>query len=552
MHKQALLLAAGMTLAAGAGVSAPAVAQDGGIDRIKTIVVIFAENRGFDHMYGTFPGANGLAGATAEQTVQLDRDGQPLAELPPIGGSGLTDPSDPTQVPTEATRGHPNQPFALDDPAGYAVGFDYKLHDLVHRFYTNQMQIHGGRNDMFAAWSDAGGEVMGHWRNADTMAMWAVAKKYALADNFFQGAFGGSFLNHQYLICACAPYDFKTANDPVTYAANVSAVNPDGVSLALDPASPASALDGVPKFVRDAVLTPDYYGVNTMQPPYQPSSNAPAAGGDPAYADPDKPNTLSPQTATHIGDLLTQKGVSWAWYAGAWQAVLDHSAPASVAFQYHHQPFNYYADLAPGTAARAEHLRDGGLDGAAFIQAVDAGTLPQVTFYKPQGSLNQHAGYADVAAGDAHIADVIAHLERSPQWSNMVVVVTYDENGGWWDHVAPPKGDRWGPGTRVPAIVVSPFAKRGFVDHTQYDTASVLRLITHVFGLPELPGLAARDAALVANGAPPMGDLTAALDLGPAASAVPAPVNDAWMLEMELAALAAAGAGVVAARRRSA
>jgi hypothetical protein len=97
----------------------------------------------------------------------------------------------------------------------------------------------------------------------------------------------------------------------------------------------------------------------------------------------------------------------------------------------------------------------------------------------------------------------------------MVVVVTYDENGGWWDHVAPPKGDRWGPGTRIPAIIVSPFAKVGVVDHTQYDTASVLRLITHRFSLPALPGLQQRDNALIANGLPAMGDLTAALDLAP-------------------------------------
>ncbi len=71
----------------------------------------------------------------------------------------------------------------------------------------------------------------------------------------------------------------------------------------------------------------------------------------------------------------------------------------------------------------------------------------------------------------------------------MVVIVTYDENGGWWDHVAPPKGDRWGPGSRIPALVVSPYAKKGFVDHTEYDTASILRLITRRFWLPTLPGL---------------------------------------------------------------
>ena len=70
----------------------------------------------------------------------------------------------------------------------------------------------------------------------------------------------------------------------------------------------------------------------------------------------------------------------------------------------------------------------------------------------------------------------------------MLVVVTYDENGGFWDHVAPPKGDRWGPGTRIPAIIVSPFAKQGYVDHTPYDTTSILRFITDRFDLPRPAG----------------------------------------------------------------
>ena len=456
------------------------------------------------------PGANGLANATAAQ--QLDRNGQSLATLPPINGNGLTDPSDPTQISTEATKGHANAPYALDDPNGYNVNYNYKLHDLVHRFYNNQMQLNGGANNLFAAYSDAGGEVMGHF-DGSKMVLWNLAQQYTLADNFFQGAFGGSFLNHQYLICACAPYDYKTAAAPMTYASNISAVNPDGVSLKIDPASPASALDGVPKYVNDSVLTPDYFGINTMQPPYQPSSNAPASGQDPRFADQTKANTLSPQGATNIGDLLTQANVNWAWYAGAWQATLDGTAPASVSFQYHHQPFNYYQDLAPGTAARTQHLLDGGINGANFIADIDAGKLPPVTFYKPQGSQNQHAGYADINDGDQHIADLVSHLQASPQWANMVIVITYDENGGWWDHAAPPKGDRWGPGSRIPAIVISPFAKRGYVDHTQYDTGSILRLITRRFDLPVLQGLQRRDAALVANGLKPMGDLTAALDM---------------------------------------
>ncbi|HEY8009747.1 MAG TPA: acid phosphatase [Rudaea sp.] len=489
------------------------LAKKSRLDAIKTIVVIYAENRSFDHLYGLFPGANGLQNLSSAQTTQLDRNGSPLATLPPVPGEGLTDPSDPKQITTEATRGHPNRPYALDDPNGYGVGFDYKLHDLVHAFYQNQMQIDGGRNDKFAAYSDAGGEVMGQF-DGSKMALWKIAHQYTLADNFFQGAFGSSFLNHQYLICACAPFDFKTEADPKTYTNNISVVDADGVSLTLDPNGPASALDGPPRFVRYGVLTPDFYAVNTLQPPYQPSGNSPALGGDKRFADAQKPNTLSPQIAATIGDLLNDAGISWAWYSGAWQIALDGGvALTEVVFQYHHQPFNYYANYAPGKEARAQHLRDGGLDGANLIADIDAGKLPQVTFYKPQGSQNQHAGYATISAGDAHIAEVIAHLQKSPQWPHMVVVVTYDENGGWWDHVAPPKGDRWGPGTRIPAIIVSPFARRGYVDHTQYDTGSIQRLIDHRFGLKPLPGIEQRDAALRANGQAPMGDLTGALNL---------------------------------------
>jgi len=166
--------------------------------------------------------------------------------------------------------------------------------------------------------------------------------------------------------------------------------------------------------------------------------------------------------------------------------------------------------MAPGTPARVEHLKDGGLGGSEFIKAIDAGALPQVTFYKPQGNLSEHPGYLDVLSGDQHIADVVAHLQKGPQWAHLLVIVTYDENGGFWDHVAPPTADRWGPGSRIPALIVSPVAKQGFVDHTFYDTTSILRFITKRFTLPALAGLQARDAALAAHGNPPPGDLTAA------------------------------------------
>jgi phospholipase C len=506
---KAALIAGSIAVSAGltqGSIAAEAVApSSSNLEKIDTIVVIYAENRSFDNLYGNFPGAEGLGEVTPEAALQLDRDGSPLPELPPIW-KGLT-----AKV-TEAQTAHlPNHDFAIDDPNGFNTPLTVATGDLWHRFYQNQMQIDHGKNDRFVAYADSGALVMGHY-DGSKLPLWEIAKRYTLADHFFMGAFGGSFLNHFALVCACTPKYPDADKSPAK--GSIAAVEADGVSLTLAPDSPKSALQGIPKFVNDGNITPDFYAVNTMQPPYQPSAVKPAQGGDPAYADPAAPTTLPPQTEATIGDLLSAKGVTWAWYAGAWQVALDGKpVQPSPKFQFHHQPFNYFSAYAPGTKARDEHLRDGGLNGSAFLAAVDEGHLPQVTFYKPQGTLNEHPGYADVADGDEHIADVVAHLEKSPQWGHMLVIVTYDENGGFWDHMAPPKGDRWGPGTRVPAIIVSPYAKKGFVDHELYDTTSILRFITKRYDLPVLDGLKARDEAIAAAGGAKLGDLTDALDL---------------------------------------
>ncbi len=506
--KASTLLSASFGSALALASVVPAAAASGGLEQIETVVVIYAENRSFDNLYGSFPGANGLKQASKASALQLDRDGKPLKELPPVW-DGLTAKGVTPPVTQAQTEHMPNQPFAIDDPKGLNTALGVVTHDLWHRFYQNQMQIDGGKNDKFVAYADAGGEVMGHY-DGSKLPMWQIAKQYTLADNFFMGGFGGSFFNHFELICACAPKYPNADQSPAKGL--ISAVEPDGVTLTPAENSPKSAIDGIPKFVKDGALTPDFFAINTMQPPYQPSANKPAAGGDPALADPAVPSTLPPQTEATIGELLSAKGISWAWYGGAWQAALDGKNGAPVPnFQFHHQPFNYFAAYAPGTPARAEHLKDGGLAGVEFIKAIDAGTLPQVAFYKPQGDLNEHAGYADVQSGDAHIADLVHHLEKSPQWAHMLVIVTYDENGGFWDHVAPPKADRFGPGTRVPAFIISPFAKRGAVDHTQYDTTSILRFITHRFSLPMLAGLKTRDEALAAHHSKPIGDLTGSL-----------------------------------------
>ena len=474
------------------------------LSKIRTVVVIYAENRSFDHLYGLFPGANGIANATREQYIQRDHDGSELPSLRVWNFNGEPHPDYPAL---------PNAPFRIDAPPVSKNAMDVLL-SPIHAYYHNIEQINGGKNDMFAAMSTVGGYTQGYF-DGSGMRLWQWAKDYTLADNFFMGAFGGSYLNHQYLVCACTPLhrDAPPA---------MRAVLDDNGKLKKLPESPTAKEGAVKTYTAGlgGQVTPDGYSVNTTQPAYQPSGLAPAEGGPMEFADPKGTGRLGlplpPSTMKTIGDTLSDKGLTWAWYAGGWNAALKDGMRPAVAqrtviytrangamnFQPHHQPFNYYARFAPGTKDRTEHLKDGD----DFVSDIDKGTLPAVSLYKPVGLYNQHPSYTDLMSGDAHIADLLERLKRSPQWPGMVVVVTYDENGGFWNHVAPPSGpgwgDRFGPATRIPAIIVSPFAKRGFVDKTAYDTTSIIKFVTTRFGLEPLPGVREK-----------MGDLTAALDL---------------------------------------
>jgi len=495
-------------------------------DNVKTVVVIYAENRSFNNLFGDFPGVEKpLSSLKPSDYQQRDRDGSLLETLPPVWGGVLQvgpQTVDGVTYPVEAQfQEHlPNAPFALKGPNGEDLPLGLVTRDLWHVFYQNQMQINGGKNDSFVAWADSGGLTMGHYAQAQySLRLWDVAAEFVLCDNFFQGAFGGSFLNHHYLIAATAPF-YPDADKSVAkqQIATLQSDDPHDIRLKPLEKSPASAMTGPPQFGPSA-LTPDGYGVNTLAPPYWPTWLRDPARPD--YSKPDLPNVLVPQTHDHIGDKLSKKHIDWAWYAGAWQATIDQfkdstGIPKIPNFQYHHQPFNYFKKQGPeNPTERSKRLRDAGLGDESstnkFFADAEAGKLPAVTFYKPQGNLNMHAGYADVASGDRHITRAIKILRNSPQWENMVIVITVDENGGWWDHVAPPKGDRWGPGSRVPTLVVSPFARKGTVDHTVYDTASILRLITRVYGLEMLDGLKERDEEMIARGQKPMGDLTNAL-----------------------------------------
>jgi phospholipase C len=417
-------------------------AQDPGLTKINHVIVIYQENWSFDSLYGRFPGADGLANA-GETVRQTMKDGTPYAALP--------QPLDTAKKPPAVDPRFPvNLPVRPFDLAQY-VRPDEKSGDLVHRFYHEQHQIHGGQMDRFIAWSDNPGLVLSYY-DATDLPGGRLARQYTMADHFFHAAFGGSFLNHFWLVCACTP------------------VWPNA------PAQEVAQLDPQGGLVKDGTVTPDGYAVNTL---FSLNLPYPASASDPT-------RRLPLQTMPTIGDRLTERGVSWAWYSGGWNdAVAGHPDPL---FQFHHQVFNYFARYADGTPDRAAHLKDI----QDFTAALTDQTLPAVSFVKPIGANNEHPGYATLLRGQQYVVDLVGQIQRSPYWKDTAIVITYDEHGGRWDHVPPPTVDRWGPGVRVPTIIVSPFAKRGFVDHTVYDTTAILKFIEARWNLAPL---ASRDAA---------------------------------------------------------
>jgi len=228
-------------------------------------------------------------------------------------------------------------------------------------------------------------------------------------------------------------------------------------------------------------------------------------------------NPSGPGYTPNIGNRLDDAGINWRWYAGGWNdALANNNAANNELFQFHHQPFAYYTKYAPFlTAPTTDYTSPPQLNPNAtgpnahlhyeqnFFKDVAANNLPPVAFIKPLGPNNEHPGYTDLVTGQQHVAELVAAVQNSKIWKHCVIIITYDENGGRWDHVVPQvRKDGWGVGTRVPAIIISPFVKRGAIDNTEYETVSILKLIERRF---QLAPLSSRDAD------PTIHDLTNAL-----------------------------------------
>jgi phospholipase C len=412
---------------------------------VKHIILIYQENWSFDGLFGYYPDKRVNNLLRGNYNPQIGRKGEPLDTLPiPLIGEDGEDK--PDYRFTDLNKKHPGaKPYDLNEfvPADQ----DTVTGDIVHRYYTELLQIDGGKMDKFVAWSDNGGLVMSYYSDT-TLPEERLAKKYTLCDNFFHSAFGGSFLNHIWLIAAATP-EYKKA-----------------------PWSMRSDIQATKLKSYDKQYTPDGFAINTLY-----SVNHP----HPAELDKRDSVLLPSITMPTIGDRLNDAGQSWAWYSGGWNAAMAGDDSKGY-FQFHHQPFIYFENYKDGSENKKKHLKDE----KDFFASLNNNDLPSICFIKPLGINNEHPGYANLLRGQRHVDSIVTQIIKSKYWDSCVIIIAYDEHGGRWDHVAPPKIDRWGPGTRVPCIVISPFAKKNYVDSTQYETVSILKLIETLYDLKPL------------------------------------------------------------------
>ena len=486
---------------------------------------------------------DGVRKAPSARTSQVNQAGQPYQCLLQNDVNLTSPPLGPTctNVSPPFSSHFPNEPFRIDAylapadttcppsgtsaPNGVANGAGEPggcTRDLVHRFYEEQYQLNGGKQDRYVTGSDAVGLTMGYYDTRKLPIYRYLHRRghprYTIFDRFFQAAFGGSFLNHQWLVAAATPVFSGAANDGSANDQH-SRIDSNGMPSAYPLYTPTGPVKNGALTVPCGAGVPagkacGDYAVNTIQPAYQPYAPGTAAA-----------RRLPPQTHRTIGDRLSAKNVGWAWYAGGWSnANGDLGAPGwtngttpgtcadpdtasgavwpncpSKLFQYHHQPLNYFAAYAPGTPARRRHLRDEAEFEALARASKHSCRLKAVSFIKPVGAENEHPGYASEHRGSDHLVDIVRAVQRSRCRRNTMVVVTYDEFGGQWDHIPPPgQGsatgvhDNMGPGTRIPALTIAPGLRKRFgIDRARHDTTSIMATIERRF---RLRPVASRDA----------------------------------------------------------
>jgi phospholipase C len=462
---------------------------------IKHLVVIFDENRSFDHYFATYPTATNPSGEpvfkAARNTPQvnnLEHD-YLLTNNPNY--------TNPANTP-------PTNPFRIDRSQANTSSQSHA--------YTNEQEAYdNGKADLFPLHTGAAtsggagvfgtkGMVMGYFDGNTVTAWWNYAQNYAMSDNAYTGTYGPS-----------TPGAIEVISGQNNGAKIILPVGSTGVAG-------STISDGAGGYTQ-------------------------IGDTDPAYDTCSSTTSTVQMTGKNIGDLLNAAHLTWGSFMGGFnlQTVnangttgCKRSSTSAVVgtiadYVQHHAWFQYYASTANPTHARPSSIQaigystvqDGktadpanhGYDLNDFYAAVKAGNYPSVSYIKMAAYQDAHPGNSDPLDEQEGVVTLINFLQEQPDWKNTAVIITYDDSDGWYDHAyatptsssydktadqlngagtcgtgpttqrqpdglnGTPVNGRCGPGTRIPFLVISPYAKQNYVSHERISQASVVRFI---------------------------------------------------------------------------
>ncbi len=502
---------------------------------IEHVIVVVGENRTFDNLFATYQPKKGETVWNLLSRKIVSKDGSPgpnfhlaaqnkaestgaYSAMPRLAGTYETLPQPYAAGAIGQRRDVPDARFPADLPNGpfqitRHVSYGAHTGDPVHRFFQMWQQVNGGKNDLFVWTAETvgvgpsnghpalgpgrtfqGGVAMGFYNMAagDAAYFKQLADRYAIADNYHQPVMGGTTAN--YFALATADVGFYTQDGKPAKPPARQIENPD-----TQPGTNNWYTDDGYKggtYVNCADLSaPGVAGIREVlaKLPYRPFNDGNCAPGayymvnnlDPAFTAQGKELPLGedkfllpPQTIPNIGDALTAAGIPWKWYSGGRNdgIAVDKEYCAMC------DTLSFFSSTMKGPDR--EKLQD--LQ-QFYVDVKDARHFPAFSVIAPYDSISGHPGYAMQTGFDELVRDIVERVQANPAlWKKTAILVTFDEGGGYYDSGYVQLIDFFGDGTRIPMIAISPYAKRGHVDHTYYDHASILKFIQRNWGLPPL------------------------------------------------------------------
>ncbi|MDQ2826979.1 MAG: phospholipase [Actinomycetota bacterium] len=462
-----------------------APASTSGIGKIKHVVVIMQENRSFDTYFGTYPGVDGIP----------MKDGQPTVCLPSPAGACVKPFHDPADVNGGGPHGQDNA--TADINGGKMDGF-----------LTSAIKGAKGCADPNnpACTTGGGSDVLG-WKDAREIPnYWDYAKNFVLQDHMFEPNASWSLPEHLFMVSEWSALCSRTG-DPTSC-----------VNELQSPARPGGAKKKAPKKAKGkaAVTT-----TTTTPAPTDAEGDpvAPVAGTDYAWTD--------------LTYLLHKDNVGWGYYvvAGTEPDCQNDAAVSCAPVKQDASTPGIWNPLPNFDTVKQDGQEANIQTVANFYTQAKAGSLPAVSWVVPSGAVSEHPPGA-TSAGQAYVTSLVNSVMNGPDWSSTAIFLAWDDWGGFYDNVAPPKVDENGYGLRVPGLVISPYAKVGFIDHQTLSFDAYAKFIEDDFlgGQRLDPKTDGRPDPRpdVRENASQLGDITAAFDFNQAPRPpMPLPVHPA-------------------------